>query len=222
MGLVARLLFGFRIDIDLNQRWWHRFAKVAYVLAVVAFGLWGTSLPVSFPDDDDNVANIRIVETLADYTKAHPSDEDPVESFAGEYRYRSGKREGNGKVSLLFYEAEMYCAVSPYDHLNVLRQYIRPRDVGNRNPTEHDALALLVRLNVVEKDPSGYSCISFGDTMPPPTEIVGWEYTLRAKLIGYAQLYAILALVGAVLSLIVLNLYYRGLVYIVCGPRRAS
>jgi hypothetical protein len=220
MSSASRILFGFRADLD--QRWWHRLAKVAYVLGLIAFWLWGAGLPVSFPNDDDHVDNIRIVETLVDFTKAHPEYNDPVESFAREYGYRSGKREADGTVSLVFFEAEIYCSVNPYDHLYAITQYIRPNSIGGRRPTEADAQALLERLNIAERDPLGYSCISFDDRLPSPTEIVGWEYTRRAKLIGYAQHYGLLALVCGILSLIVLNLYYRGFVYIVCGPRRTA
>jgi hypothetical protein len=35
MRPVGRLLFGFRDDIDLNQRWWHRLAKVVSVLLFI-------------------------------------------------------------------------------------------------------------------------------------------------------------------------------------------
>lgn len=220
MSRASRILFGFRTDTDLDQRWWHRLAKVVYVLGLVACGLWGAGLPVYFPDDDDNVDNIRIVESLADFTKARPDDGDTVDSFFKKYRNTSGKREVDGTVTLVFYEARMYCAVSPYDHLHALSQYIRPTQV--RQPTESDALALLRNLNVAERDPVGYSCISFDPKLPPPTEIVGWEYTLRAKMIGNAEKYALLVLICGILSLVVLNLYYRGLVYIVCGPRRTA
>jgi len=220
MRQALRILFGFRTDIDLSQLWWHRLARVIYVLGLVALGLWGAGLPVHFPGDDDNVDNIRIVESLADFTKARPDDEDTVESFSSKYGYRLGKREADGTVSFLLFESQMYCAVNPYDHLRSLRDYLRP--TGNRGPTEADALALLVKLNVAERDPRGYTCISFDDKLPPPTEIVGWEYTPRANLIGYAQHYAIVVLVAGILSLVVLNLYYRGFVYIVCGGRRAA
>jgi hypothetical protein len=220
MSRALRILFGFRPDLGLDQRWWHRLAKVVYVLGLVAFGFWGAGLPVSdyFPADDDNVDNIRIVESIADFTKARPEDGDPVDSFFRKYRNTSGKREADGTVTLVFYEGSMYCAVSPYDHLHTLSQYMRPKQ--DRQNTEADALALLRNLNVAERDPAGYSCISFDPKLPPPTEIFGWEYTLRAKMIGNAEKYALLGLAWGILSLVVLNLYYRGFVYIVCGPRR--
>ena len=221
MNYALRILLGFRTDIDLNQLWWHRLARVAYALGVVALGLWGAGLPVSFPDDDDGVDNIRIVETLADFTKAHPEAADPVESFDRVYGYRYGRREAGGTVGFVVFAANLYCSVNPYDHLYEITQHIRPNSIGGRSPTEADALALLEFLNIPKRDPLGYSCISFDDKVPPPTEIVGWEYTARAKLIGYLQHFALLALMCGVLSVIILNLYYRGFVYVVCGPRRA-
>jgi hypothetical protein len=67
---------------------------------------------------------------------------------------------------------------------------------------------------------SGYACLEIDSPTPDPTEIVGWEHTLRAQLVGNAEKYAILVLALSVISLIMMNLYYRGVVFIACGPRK--
>ncbi|MGH9346485.1 MAG: hypothetical protein ACRD26_04380, partial [Vicinamibacterales bacterium] len=105
-------------------------------------------------------------------------------------------------------------------HLNALAQYLRPT-AGAGRPTEDDALNVLRTLNVERGVPaSGYTCLEITNGTPAPTEIVGWEHTLRAQVIGNAQKYGLLLVVQAVFCLVVMNLYYRGLVYIVCGPRK--
>src|SRR5262249_20812809 len=59
------LIFGFRDDIDLSSRWWHRLAKVVYgllVFAVLGF-MW------LFKDDikpDANLSNVEIIAGLND------------------------------------------------------------------------------------------------------------------------------------------------------------
>ncbi len=111
MSRVFRILFGFRTDIDLNQRWWHRLAKVAYVLGLVALGFWAAGIGVDFPDGDNNIDNIRIVETLADFTKAHPSDGDPVDSFYKKYYFTSGIL--SWIVLNLYYRGFVYIVCGP-------------------------------------------------------------------------------------------------------------
>ena len=214
---VGRVLFGFRDDIDLNQRWWHRLAKVAFVLSLIAMFLWFLQIEPEYPQGP---GNIRIIESLAEYTKARPDDGDTVDSFTRKYGYRSGKREPDGSISFALFETSLYCAVNPYKHLRDLARYLQPTADGISGDLE--ALRLLKKLGVKESEPEGYTCIvPNADTVTPsPREIVGWEHTLRAKVIGQAQKYGIMLLVDAVLTVIVLNMYYRGFVYIVAGPRR--
>src|SRR5688500_13754655 len=121
---MGRILFGFRDDIDLNQRWWHRLAKVVVILLMTGWILWAA---VNFPADlPTGQGHERIVETLEDFVKSHPEDGDPVASFASKYRFRSGQIKPDGTVGFLFFETSLYCAVHPYDHLNSLVSYLRP------------------------------------------------------------------------------------------------
>jgi hypothetical protein len=219
MQRVGVFLFGFREDIDLDQRWWHRLAKVAGTLSLIAVFLWFVSIDADLPQGP---GNIRIVESLRDYTIAHPEDGDAVAGFAKKYGTKSGKRESDGSVSYLFFETDMYCAAKPYEHLGSLREYLRPED--NTRPTDEDALAVLTRLDVKREDPDGYTCLLIDNRkdMPGPGDIVGWEHTLRANVIGNAEKYGIMFLIDAGLVFVVLNLYYRGFVFIVCGPRKKA
>ena len=77
---LGRILFGFRDDLDLNQRWWHRLTKVAFVLSLIAVFLWFLNIPADLPQGP---GNIRIVETLAEYTKALRLDPDLQDGHAG-------------------------------------------------------------------------------------------------------------------------------------------
>src|SRR5688500_16705977 len=107
MRTAGRMLFGFRDDVDLNQRWWHRLAKVAFVLVMCGWTLWfAFAIPADLPSGP---GNSRIVETLADYIKMRPDDSDPVASFSRKYGYRSGRRESDGSVSFAFFETSLYC-----------------------------------------------------------------------------------------------------------------
>ncbi|MGH9347745.1 MAG: hypothetical protein ACRD26_10820, partial [Vicinamibacterales bacterium] len=115
MRRILQLVFGFRPDLGLSDKRWHRLATVAFILAMAVWTLWfALATPADLPDGH---GNIRIVETLADYVRAHPDDGDPVASFSRKYRYRSGKQEPDGSVSFVFFETSLYCAVKPYEHL---------------------------------------------------------------------------------------------------------
>ena len=144
---VGQTIFGYRTDLDLSQRWWHRLAKVAFILVLCGWTLWlAFTIPADLPDGS---GNIRIVETLGDYVKARPDAGDPVASFAQEYGYRSGKQEPNGSVSSSSsFETSLYCAVKPYENLYALSRYLRPA-TGAGRPTQDDALKVLQDLNVV-------------------------------------------------------------------------
>jgi hypothetical protein len=213
---LGRWIFGFRDDLDLSQRWWHRLVKVAYILNISVWALWfGFTIPADLPSGS---GNMRIVETLSEYVIANPNDGDPVASFSKKYGYRSGKREADGSVSFAFFETSLYCAVRPYEHLSALAAYLRP--TGQGRPTEEDALKVLQTLNIERSiSAEGYTCVEINNETPHPKQIVGWEHTLRAQIIGNIQKYGVLLVVISVLSLIAMNLYYRGLVYVICGPR---
>jgi hypothetical protein len=216
---LGKWFFGFRDDIDLNQLWWHRLMKVAYILSVSILALWfAFTAPADLPSGP---GNMRIVETLAEYVVAHPDDGDPVASFSMKYGYRSGKREADGSITYAFFETSLYCAVRPYEHLSALAAYLRPS--GQGRPTEKDALKVLETLKIERGiSADGYACVEINNETPHPRQIVGWEHTLRAQIIGNTQKYAVLLVVIGLLSLIAMNLYYRGLVYIICGPRRKA
>src|SRR5690349_17529715 len=86
VGTVGRILFGLRDDLDLDQRWWHRLSKVAAVLSLIGVFLYFLSIPAFLPEGS---GNIRVVETLADYTKSHPEIGDAVDGFTRLYRTHS-------------------------------------------------------------------------------------------------------------------------------------
>src|SRR5688572_25574703 len=64
--MIRSILFGFRDDLDLDQRWWHRLAKVSFIV----FALVATTVIVFLASDvTPDRGNITVLTTLPDFTE---------------------------------------------------------------------------------------------------------------------------------------------------------
>jgi hypothetical protein len=73
MKRLARILVGYRDDLHLASRWWHRLFKVLGTIGLIALG--GLTVPVlNSARQEPAVSNVRILENLEEFTKKAKSE----------------------------------------------------------------------------------------------------------------------------------------------------
>ena len=79
MKKARRILFGYRDDLDLSSKWWHRLIKVLFVVISVMVAV--TLLSLLYVDPAINRRNVVIVETLDSFNKKHPELASTIPAF---------------------------------------------------------------------------------------------------------------------------------------------
>jgi hypothetical protein len=207
-------LFGLRPDLNLDRRWWHRLSKVAYVfvLALTAVILW---LALSQAEPSLEKKNVRITGTLSDVlNKADASVPNGIPAFlALPGRTAKWARGGSELVSVFDYGLERsFCTPDAHRHIGRVVGYLNTREYGANQVT-----ALQVGQDIAKWGPSPRLC--WFDSSMTGTEVgsvVMFEFKRGAQVRAWIMVLFWTFCAHAVL----LNLYYRGFVYIVCGPRR--
>ena len=194
MRSFLRVLLGFREDLDLDERWWHRLAKVAAFLFFVGVTLVAGILWREGAVRRPAAGDVEVVATMSDfllsrYNAAKGAQEIDVSEFrsiAGE----DGLRKEPRFEPVYLYSAD--CGVATL-----------VKDAGG--------------VPVNPPKPLPY-CTGVGDA--DADSIVKYRYTTA----GTVKLWIMTGIVGvfwaALIAVPVLNLYYRGLVFIICGPTK--
>jgi hypothetical protein len=207
------LLFGFRDDIDLNQRWWHRLFKVLFLLAIGAVGVMLTMVSLEM---SPNTGNIEALKTLPDFTKERASaDTNAAPEFVnlpGEL----GQILEDGGVYYIGREQveQMQCSRenAEWKDVPVAQTREAPDDFipDSRPIPDHVDAPAEGGLCVVPASAHMLSDIKSSDV------IVKFGFRTSAKLYEASKALGI----TAALAFVAMNFYYRGLVYIICGPQR--
>lgn len=79
MRSIPRLLVGYRDDLDLSARWWHRLSKVFFVLSSAV--LFISVVFGAQQDGPTNQQTVVIIDNLSDYTNKHPELAETISSF---------------------------------------------------------------------------------------------------------------------------------------------
>lgn len=252
MAKLARILVGFRDDLPLSERWWHRLAKVVFLttslIAVVGI-VWAASQFTPTASE----ANVLITQTLERHRQSD-GGMTSVQSFMA-IPGKVGVRNDDGSIGQWLQESEVssaICAVG--EPVEVGRSvgltktdeekrvddiatklggtyedrlaYIIPDTVGGK--TGHCFMPRLVRNGIAFKpfdDPFEKWRVehdsSYGHSSGLPLElltadrIVKWKYAPAA----YAEFIGFVVGMFVAFVFVLLNAYYRGLIYIAFGPR---
>lgn len=209
---------GYRYDIDLTERWWHRLFKVLYF---VVFGLVLTFLAfLAFEADPERqLENVEITGYLDEFlARADPSVPNVVPAFMvlpGD----TALLRANGDLAYLssYSLGRSWCTPDAIRHVEATAEHLTERSYGRRVPAS-DVLASIK--NVSQESAPRLCWFDSGMSGSNLAEIVKFRFTQTAvwraratfffKAIGYALL----------AHFIVANFYYRGVVYVIAGPRR--
>lgn len=215
MRNVLRAAFGGRRDPSLENRWWHRLSKVFFVVSSVVVFL--IAMVVSFDDPARRRENVRVIDTLRNYTQTHPELANSVPSFRG--LGRVGVLTDSGRVGFLYLsENDVMCSSNLEAHPKEVGQFLRRGDPGTHSEMDTNGAVAWLK----ERREAGRStpCIAEKSLELPSTDkIVAWTFTPEAWVAAYARAAGIGALAFLCYALVALNLYYRGFIYIILGSR---
>ena len=213
MRQAVRAVFGLRPDLELSKRWWHRLFLVAFVLVVGAAFLLGSA--VAHRDPPPLSSNVRVIDNLSSYTKAHPELANTVPSFRRLGRTGHLLPEGGVEQQWLS-ESDTLCNADLTAHLEEVTAFLQRNTTGTQRAsfkTEED-VALFLR----ERESSGRDPVCLiRRSRPKPSQIVAWEFRPAARVGAVARALSLGALVAAGLALVLTNVYYRGLIYVIFG-----
>jgi len=211
---------GYRYDIDLAERWWHRLFKVLYI---TLFGLVLTFLAFLAyeADPERRLGDVEITGRLDEFlARADPAVPNVIPAFMllpGD----TALLRANGDLDYLFsYNLEKsWCTPDAIRHVEATAEHLTERSLGRRVPTS-DVLASIKKVSQ-ESAPrlcwfdSGISESNLAEVVKFRfTQTAAWQAkaTFFVKAIGYSLL----------AHFILANVYYRGVVYVIAGPRRKS
>lgn len=215
MRNVLRAAFGGRPDPDFENRWWHRLSKVFFVVSSLV--VFMTATAESFRDPERRPENVRVIDTLRSYSQSHTELANSVPSFCR--LGRVGVLTDSGRVEFLYLsEDDVMCSSKLEAHPKDVAQFLRrgnPKTYG-----EMDTKGAVVWLQQQRDSGRSLECIARKRLqLPSSDKIVAWTFTPMAQVISYARAVGIGALVFLCYALVALNLYYRGLIYIILGAR---
>jgi hypothetical protein len=211
---------GYRTDIDLSERWWHRLFKVLYF---TLFGLVLTFLAFLAyeADPERRLGNVEITGRLDDIlNRADPSVPNVIPAFMllpGD----TALLRPNGDLDYLFwYNVEKsWCTPDAIRHVEATAEHLTERSFGRQVSTS-DVLAGIRK--VTQESAPRLCWFDSGMSESNLAEVVKFQFTQTAawqakatfflKAIGYSLL----------AHFILANIYYRGVVYVIAGPRRRS
>ena len=218
------LVLGIRRDVDLTERWWHRLFKVLYLVSftvIVSFGTW--LLWDGFDSSTPNRKHVRIVSDLSSFLgTADPRTANIVPSFM-EQEGRLGILSDDGKRLEYMSDYSMdqtWCTPSALDHLNETAAFLNDRDFTKAN-TGMTVLASVQRTFKPDDKDTRLCWVAPSLKDTDLSQIVKYQFTSRGYL-GALWDHYFGFVVGVVIAhTLLLNLYYRGLVYIIVGKRKA-
>lgn len=226
MMRLLRWLVGFRDDIDLSGHWWHRLLTVLWFLSVLALG--GSSVLTARRAPALVRSNIEPIAALKSYAAERTDLPNAVPAFEalGPVGLLTEGREEVRPMSGL--SVKVFCshalAEYPGESLAFLqRNFTSAGGVPAAQLQLADVQGWMIAAEARDGPIEPGSCLDFDDVLPDEVDlVVAYRYTGRAQIHSYLDALGYAAVVAGLFALVTLNLYYRGLLYTIVGPRRQS
>lgn len=221
MHSVLRLVLGFRPDLSLLEKWWHRLAKVALVLLLVAVGAVTAPITYSAFEPELVLANIEILTTQRAFMDAADKREFNVTPQFLASPGSLGARRGD-RVEWLYSGdvSKRTCTPDVYAHMTEVVDLLNSTPSSLPYQTVDSATELLGDAGV---DVGESACLTPEDvTLPDPDNILKYRFKTATTAVRIAKATGITSAIMLALWVLVANLYYRGLVYVICGSRKKS
>jgi hypothetical protein len=209
---LAQSLFGFRNDLQLDTRWWHRLAKVSFILGmlvllVLTISVAATRRPIL------ERKNIVPGENLMDFTLRQPPEVNAVDVFDQQpvvFLIGDNDLEWTWDIG-----RNIVCSSNTEHYLKALEP-LTLEDMQVKEVMQND------RYTVLELDatrPTATCLVRQGYKYKNVFKLVHYEVRSSAYIwIWVENVFGILLVVSSI-ALLALNLYYRGLLYIIYGKQ---
>jgi hypothetical protein len=213
---ITDAVFGIRRDVDLNQHWWHRLAKVAFVL-VSAFLAFKLAAVTGEPNPSQLLVDVTIKDDLKAFIESHAESAEPISDFFA----RPGLTGARSEEVVLGTHPSMYARTyCSRDWSRVDPSLVqRMTDDTEGLPESRDRI---FNVTAIFRGLSGAHCVSLDDLTFKAGDLVKYELSAGVYTAHYLTVAEWFLLIGGGWLLLSLNAYYRGLVYVVCGPRRQN
>jgi hypothetical protein len=219
---AGRILFGYRNDVDLNQKWWHRLIKVVYF---IAFALTAAGLIFLGLDETtrkpvrigDVTIKMKLGELLASADKSVPN---VIPAFLLVPGPTGAIEPANPNEITWVSEYSLqnsFCTPDAMRHAGYIADYLNKRDYTDKN----NWFSVIDSMKGEKPDAQLMWCyMSPALRDDVKSEFVRYQFTALGRIVHTSK-YLWPYLAGIVLlHFAAANLYYRGLVYIIVGPRK--
>lgn len=216
-------LTGYRDDIDLGSKWWHRLTSVAYAMAFSAatmaalwFSIDGATLTLMSMNIAEKASLLSLFSTVRD----------PRTNLAEMLEYLPGDvgiRRPGGRIEYVneYHLRSSFCTVHALQAADVLAQQLNRANVTNENTPESVTSEILSGMT----GDNDARCWFYGD-LRKQLEGTGWgdliayqfSWQARTRVVVWAAAKVVAAM--AVLHLVLATFYHRAVVYVICGPRK--
>jgi len=223
---AVRLLVGYRDDLELESKWWHRLLKVTFALLVVVCATFATLRVTSGLEPAPSTANAVVLTSLERVREAverQNAAADVASAFLAEPG-AVGMLQDDGAISkwpAVSAVAGIVCTKTEQPVGEFLFREDRSYAGVHVIPDKARGRAGHCGLGVLEYQGIPFMVLSTRFTVPElqvlsAERIVKWRYSARR----YLKPGLVAASILLSMAIVVVNLYFRGLVYVLCGPRR--
>lgn len=220
MRRAARILVGYRDDLNLSTRWWHRLLVVLGVLGLLVFGGF-TGLLFRSDRYEPQVSDVRIIDNLRTFTKRAKRDvPNTIPDFLALPGELGGIKDGRKVIYVGWYSLEKSVCSADLS-ANVVKVTELINSHGGKTTKVSELTDFLAKEEEQRKptDEKRY-CILNSDIGVMSDEIIKYELTTRAELKGWMRVVLLTTATVLGVMFVTANVYYRGLVYVICGPRK--
>lgn len=222
---IVRILFGYRDDLNLAGRWWHRLLAVVFVCGMLVVAILAVSALLNRPYFP-NKADITTIAALRQLTKEAPVEIPNTIPIFLRIDGELGALEEDGRLHPVDEWALLkgVCSANLMQHLDVLAEAMSgPRPVSTE-VTQAMAGEFLTKTdsNLKPGEERRY-CYYDAEAVPfALSDILKYRRTWKAYARQYGRVALNTAGILTALAWLLSTLYYRGLVYVVCGGRKKT
>lgn len=216
-------LLGYRDDVKIEDYWWHRLIKVAYGLAASFATIGLLTLLVSEASPVPESRNVRITGRLEESVASAGPYENGVSKFlALNGRIGVVRRDGSLYELHSFSFDDSICVSNAFRDADQVAAFFDSRDRTPRRGTwTGDAIR---KMNAIEADNTAPMCFlgaGLRSSIEPDhwSSVVKWEFLRSAEIQAMAETAAYTVVALLFLHIVLANFYYRGVLYVVLGPR---
>ena len=214
-----RKLVGYREDLALGGRWWHRLAGVLYVVAFSALSIFVLWRVVNSSRPARELANVKVLESFPSLYRADYKPSTNLMQVLADVDGEFGMSQKDGSIAYLneYFMERSFCSTHVLQAPEALAAHF--------NRINYTGAETVMAGPLKGVEPSQDGLCWFDNTVrellkaeTAAGDIIAYEFTPQAKVRAAGG--PVAQAVGAlfVLHLLLTTMYYRGFLYVVCGP----